>query len=41
VASKPDSDHAKVYRALADKVWTKVEKRLVDGQRTAPKIVMQ
>jgi ATP-binding protein involved in chromosome partitioning len=41
VASKPDSDHARVYRALAEKVWTKVEKRLADAGRSAPRIVMQ
>ncbi|MBL8705946.1 MAG: iron-sulfur cluster carrier protein ApbC, partial [Rhodospirillales bacterium] len=41
VAAKPDSDHAKVYRALAEKVWTKVEKRLSDAGRAGPRIVMQ
>jgi ATP-binding protein involved in chromosome partitioning len=39
--SKPDSEHAKVYRAIADKVWAKVEASLGSGARQAPRIVIQ
>jgi len=41
VVSKPDSEFAKIYRSIADKVWTKIETRLGAGQRQGPKIVMQ
>ena len=37
VASQPDSAHAKVYRAIAERVWA----RLGTGERTAPRIVVQ
>ncbi|NQU59941.1 MAG: Mrp/NBP35 family ATP-binding protein [Rhodospirillales bacterium] len=37
VVSDPESEHAKVYRAIADKIWDKV-----GGEQTAgPKIVVQ
>ena len=39
--SKPDSEHAKAYRAIADKVWAKVEASLGSGARQAPRIVIQ
>ena len=40
VITQPDSPHAKSYRALADRVWTKVS-GLVEGQgRAAPRIVV-
>jgi ATP-binding protein involved in chromosome partitioning len=39
VTSHPDSPHAKVYRAIADKIWAKLEAR--EGVRSAPKIVVQ
>ena len=39
--SQPDSEHAKAYRAIAEKVWAKVEASLGAGGRQAPKIVIQ
>jgi ATP-binding protein involved in chromosome partitioning len=41
VASQPDSEHAKAYRKIADRVWEKVEAALGTGARQAPKIVIQ
>ena len=35
------SEHAKVYRKIADRVWEKVEAQLAGGARQAPKIVVQ
>ncbi|WP_135081053.1 iron-sulfur cluster carrier protein ApbC [Terasakiella sp. SH-1] len=37
VTSHPDSEHAKAYAGIADKVWAKVEDQLGDSQ--GPKIV--
>ena len=42
VVSKPDSDFAKIYRSVADKVWKKIEARLAGpAAQAAPRIVMQ
>ena len=41
VVSKPESEFAKIYRAIADQVWAKVDQSLAGGRRGAPKIVMQ
>jgi ATP-binding protein involved in chromosome partitioning len=41
VASEPDSEHSKAYRAIADKVAAKIEQSLGDQARRAPKIVIQ
>jgi len=38
VVSQPDSPHAQAYRAIADKVWAKIEARAADE---GPKIVIQ
>jgi ATP-binding protein involved in chromosome partitioning len=40
-ATQPDSDHAKVYRALADKVRAKIAETTGAGARQAPRIVIQ
>jgi ATP-binding protein involved in chromosome partitioning len=40
VVSKPDSEHSKAYRRIADRVWEKVQAQLA-GARQAPKIVVQ
>ena len=39
VASQPEGEHAKAYRAIAAKIWAKVEKGL--GAPTGPRIVIQ
>ena len=41
VVSNPDSPHAKVYVAMAERVWKKVEASIGAQARQAPKIVMQ
>ena len=41
VMSDPESEHAKAYRRIADRVWQKVEAELGAGGRQAPKIVIQ
>jgi len=41
VVSQPDSEHAKAYQKIADRVWEKVEQALGAGGRQAPKIVIQ
>ena len=41
VISQPDSEHAKTYRAMAEKVWSKVEETQARQAAQAPKIVMQ
>ena len=41
VASNPDSEHAKAYRAIADTVWGKIEASLSKEGGGAPKIVIQ
>lgn len=38
VVSQPDSEHAKVYRAIAARVWDKVS---IGGGRAAPRIVIE
>lgn len=40
VVSKPDSEHAKAYRKLAQRVWEKVESGQA-GQRAAPRFVVE
>jgi ATP-binding protein involved in chromosome partitioning len=41
VVSNPDSPHAKLYRAIAARVWDKVEAALGGTARRAPRIVIQ
>ena len=41
VVSEPESEHALAYRAIADKVWVKIEHSLSDQGASAPKIVIQ
>jgi len=41
VISQPDSEHAKVYRAIAAEVWAKTVKALEKGEAEAPRIVVQ
>ena len=41
VVSNPDSPHAKLYRAIAARVWNKVEAALGGSARRAPRIVIQ
>ena len=41
VVSEPESEHAKAYRAIADKVWEKIEHPLSDEATSGPKIVIQ
>ena len=41
VMSQPDGEHAKAYRAIAAKIWAKVEKGLAGGATTGPRIVIQ
>ncbi|MCC7047540.1 MAG: P-loop NTPase, partial [Alphaproteobacteria bacterium] len=41
VVSKPESEFAKIYRAIADKVSAKIDQSLAGGRRGTPKIVMQ
>jgi ATP-binding protein involved in chromosome partitioning len=41
VVSNPDSAHAQAYAKMAQRIWDKVAAGLDDGQRKAPKIVMQ
>jgi ATP-binding protein involved in chromosome partitioning len=41
VVSQPESEHAKTYRAIADKVWAKVGEVEADRASQAPKIVVQ
>jgi ATP-binding protein involved in chromosome partitioning len=42
VVSRPESEFAKIYRAIADKVWLKIEARLAaPAAHAAPRIVMQ
>ena len=40
VVSKPDSDHAKAYNAIGQRIWEKLSAGQGDGARQAPKIVM-
>ncbi|MBV8537544.1 MAG: iron-sulfur cluster carrier protein ApbC [Alphaproteobacteria bacterium] len=41
VVSQPDSEHAKAYRRIADRIWQKIEEITGAGARQAPRIVMQ
>ncbi|WP_119460178.1 iron-sulfur cluster carrier protein ApbC [Rhodospirillaceae bacterium SYSU D60014] len=41
VVARPDSEHAKTYRAIAARIWEKVSAGLSGGQRQAPRIVVQ
>ena len=41
VVSDPDSDHAKIYKAIATKVWDEMERNKAGAQRAAPKIVIE
>jgi ATP-binding protein involved in chromosome partitioning len=41
VASQPDSEHAKAYKAIAEIICAKVAYALVDDNNAAPNIVMQ
>ena len=41
VVSEPESEHALTYRAIADKVWEKIEHSPSDEAASAPKIVIQ
>jgi ATP-binding protein involved in chromosome partitioning len=41
VVSKPESEHAQAYRAIADKVWAKVEAGLKSARAEGPRIVIQ
>ncbi|MDH3472090.1 MAG: iron-sulfur cluster carrier protein ApbC [Rhodospirillales bacterium] len=41
VVSRPDSEHAQAYVAIARRVWDKVSASLGGAARQAPKIVMQ
>ena len=41
VASRPESDNARAYRAIADKVWEKIEYVIEDRRESTPRIVVQ
>ncbi len=41
VVSHPASEHAKVYRMIADRVWIKIEQTLAARQAATPRIVIQ
>jgi ATP-binding protein involved in chromosome partitioning len=41
VVSDPQSEHAKAYCAIADKVWQGIERALGAQSEAAPKIVVQ
>jgi len=41
VVSDPASAHAKAYRAIADKVWSQIERQLAARSAAAPRIVVQ
>ncbi|MBM3600922.1 MAG: iron-sulfur cluster carrier protein ApbC [Alphaproteobacteria bacterium] len=41
VVSQPDCEHARAYRAIADRVWAKVSANLAQPQRQPPRIVVQ
>jgi ATP-binding protein involved in chromosome partitioning len=41
VVSQPDGEHAKAYRAIAEKVWAKVEAGLKSARAEGPRIVIQ
>ncbi len=41
VVSQPDSEHARTYQAIANRVWEKVSALLGESGRPAPRIVIQ
>ncbi len=41
VVSQPESEHAKAYRRIADRVWQKIEQILGEQAASAPRIVVQ
>jgi ATP-binding protein involved in chromosome partitioning len=41
VVSDPDSPHTKIYRAMADSIWTQIVGGSAAGARAAPKIVIE
>jgi ATP-binding protein involved in chromosome partitioning len=41
VASDPNSEHAKAYRTIADRIWEKIEINLNSQTNVGPKIVFQ
>jgi ATP-binding protein involved in chromosome partitioning len=41
VVSQPDGEHAKAYRAIADKIWAKVEAGFKSARAEGPRIVIQ
>ena len=41
VVSQPDSPHARAYRAIADRLWVKIEATLRTTAAKAPRIVVQ
>ena len=41
VVSDPDSDHAKIYKAIATKAWDEMERNKAGAQPAAPKIVIE
>ncbi len=41
VISKPDSEHAKAYRAVADTIWNKINEAKEAKAASAPRIVVQ
>jgi ATP-binding protein involved in chromosome partitioning len=41
VVSAPDSEHARIFKTIAARVWEKVEAALGDSRRQAPRIVVQ
>jgi ATP-binding protein involved in chromosome partitioning len=40
VVSAPDSEHARVFKSIAARVWEKTQAALVDSRRQAPRIVV-
>ncbi|MEX2200849.1 MAG: P-loop NTPase, partial [Dongiaceae bacterium] len=41
VVSRPESEHAKVYRQIAERVWAKAEASLAGAAARTPRIVIQ
>ncbi len=41
VVSEPESEHAKAYKAIADKIWVKIASGLADNANSGPNIVFQ
>ena len=41
VVSDPNSEHAKAYRSIADRIWEKIEINLNAGANAGPKIVFE